>query len=66
MTNPQIATLVRTAIHRIHTCPRHEIHVPRHEHCYLCILESYTGRFQRTINQVMRGVVAPSWERERL
>ena len=45
-------------------CPKHEIGLVGH--CDLCVLESLTGRTHRTVNQIMEGLIVPSWEREQL
>lgn len=48
-------------------CERHEVSFPAAEqYCPHCMLESLTKRFQPTPRQVIEGIVAPSWERERL
>lgn len=68
MTRATVTARIHAALAKFRVCHDHARTVPPGQgfSCDYCLLEQKTGRRHRTINQIMAGVVPPSWERERI
>ena len=60
-----VGQITQPPSHDTRFCPKHETRL-NGRYCDLCRLESLTGRTHRSVQQIMDGCVAPSWEREQL